>query len=206
MGYKRPEDIDIIFNPLLWSDEKGLIQYPEEEKNILKAIFQEIAFHIFILKDHGKNRIGDYAVIVSYHPVNSNDIFELYHVGKCIFKMEQCNNGAWLVEEACNPESTQMFCNMVDKKFGIDNDTEEKRKRQQPAGQMVNAADHSNANCKGPGQKPDFDKTKDIFGNPLKESYPGLFELCTSAEDEEAVYNRYWAMVRHVDKDIFHRE
>ena len=52
----------------------------------------------------------------------------------------------------------------------------------------------------------DFDKTKDIFGRPLKESYPGLFWPGMSAQEEKDAYENYWAMVRHVDKDIFHKE
>ena len=51
-----------------------------------------------------------------------------------------------------------------------------------------------------------FDKTKDIFGRPLKESYPGLFWPGMSKAEEEKACDEYWAMVRHVDKDIFHKK
>lgn len=55
-------------------------------------------------------------------------------------------------------------------------------------------------------RRSDFDKTKDVFGRPLKESYPGLFWPGMSAQEEKDACEKYWAMVRHVDKDIFHKE
>lgn len=57
----------------------------------------------------------------------------------------------------------------------------------------------------GGQQKPAFDKTKDAFGRPLKQAYPGLFWAGMTAAEEEAACDQYWAMVRHVDKDIFHK-
>ena len=57
----------------------------------------------------------------------------------------------------------------------------------------------------GQQQKPAFDKTKDAFGRPLKQAYPGLFWPGMTPQEEEAACDEYWAMVRHVDKDIFHR-
>ena len=55
------------------------------------------------------------------------------------------------------------------------------------------------------GQQQKFDKTKDAFGRPLKQSYPGLFWPNMTPQEEEAACDEYWAMVRHVDKDIFHK-
>lgn len=57
----------------------------------------------------------------------------------------------------------------------------------------------------GGGQQQKFDKTKDAFGRPLKQSYPGLFWPNMTPQEEEAACDEYWAMVRHVDKDIFHK-
>ena len=51
-----------------------------------------------------------------------------------------------------------------------------------------------------------FDKTKDIFGRPLKEAYPGCFWLGMSAKEEEEACDKYWAMVRHIDNDIFNKK
>ena len=57
----------------------------------------------------------------------------------------------------------------------------------------------------GAQQQAKFDKTKDAFGRPLKTAYPGLFWPNMTAAEEEAACDQYWAMVQHVDKDIFHR-
>ena len=57
----------------------------------------------------------------------------------------------------------------------------------------------------GTQQQAKFDKTKDAFGRPLKTAYPGLFWPGMTAAEEEAACDQYWAMVQHVDKDIFHR-
>lgn len=51
-----------------------------------------------------------------------------------------------------------------------------------------------------------FDKTKDIFGRDLRQSYPGLFWPGMSQAEEQAAYDSYWNMVTHVDKDIFGRK
>lgn len=59
---------------------------------------------------------------------------------------------------------------------------------------------------KNNNQQSEFDKTKDAFGRPLKEAYPGLFWDGMSAEEEENAYNKYWAMVEHVNRDIFGRK
>ena len=48
-----------------------------------------------------------------------------------------------------------------------------------------------------------IDKSKDAFGRPLETAYPGLFYPNMTQQDKEAVYDKYWAMVQHVDKDIF---
>lgn len=61
----------------------------------------------------------------------------------------------------------------------------------------------SKGGSKGGDDSKGFDKTKDIFGRPLKESYPGLFWPGMSKEEEARACDEYWAMVRHVDKDIF---
>lgn len=60
-----------------------------------------------------------------------------------------------------------------------------------------------NTEPKSNNQQSEFDKTKDSFGRPLKETYPGLFWDGMSAEEEENAYNNYWAMVKHIDRDIF---
>ena len=61
-------------------------------------------------------------------------------------------------------------------------------------------AQQSNNNAQQP------DKTKDIFGRPLKQSYPGLFWSGMSPQEEQAAFDSYWDMVHHVDKDIFHKK
>ena len=61
-------------------------------------------------------------------------------------------------------------------------------------------AQQSNNNAQQP------DKTKDIFGRPLKQSYPGLFWSGMSPQEEQAAFESYWEMVHHVDKDIFHKK
>lgn len=57
----------------------------------------------------------------------------------------------------------------------------------------------------GGQQKPAIDKTKDVFGRPLKKAYPGLFTPNMTPQEEEEACNEYWAMIEHVDKDIFHK-
>ena len=52
-------------------------------------------------------------------------------------------------------------------------------------------------------QQKTIDKSKDAFGRPLETAYPGLFHPNMTQQDKEAVYDEYWAMVQHVDKDIF---
>ena len=61
-------------------------------------------------------------------------------------------------------------------------------------------AQQSNNNAQQP------DKTKDIFGRPLKQSYPGLFWSGMSPQEEQSAFDSYWDMVHHVDKDIFHKK
>lgn len=64
-------------------------------------------------------------------------------------------------------------------------------------------------NSSNSGNKNDgsgFDKTKDIFGRDLRQSYPGLFWPGMSQAEEQAAYDSYWNMVTHVDKDIFGRK
>ena len=63
-----------------------------------------------------------------------------------------------------------------------------------------------NGNGNGNGSGNSFDKTKDIFGRDLKQSYPGLFWPGMSQAEEQAAYDSYWNMVTHVDKDIFGRK
>lgn len=61
-------------------------------------------------------------------------------------------------------------------------------------------AQQSNNNAQQP------DKTKDIFGRPLKQSYPGLFWSGMSPQEEQSAFDSYWDMVHHIDKDIFHKK
>lgn len=63
-----------------------------------------------------------------------------------------------------------------------------------------------NSNGNGNGSGSSFDKSKDIFGRDLKQSYPGLFWPGMSQAEEQAAYDSYWNMVTHVDKDIFGRK
>lgn len=63
-----------------------------------------------------------------------------------------------------------------------------------------------NSNGNGNVSGNSFDKTKDIFGRDLKQSYPGLFWPGMSQAEEQAAYDSYWNMVTHVDKDIFGRK
>lgn len=63
-----------------------------------------------------------------------------------------------------------------------------------------------NSNGNGNSSGNSFDKTKDIFGRDLKQSYPGLFWPGMSQAEEQAAYDSYWNMVTHVDKDIFGRK
>ena len=63
-----------------------------------------------------------------------------------------------------------------------------------------------NGNGNGNGSGNSFDKSKDIFGRDLKQSYPGLFWPGMSPAEEQAAYDSYWNMVTHVDKDIFGRK
>lgn len=67
----------------------------------------------------------------------------------------------------------------------------------------------SNSNSSGGNHNSNsanFDKSKDIFGRDLKQSYPGLFWPGMSQAEEQAAYDSYWNMVTHVDKDIFGRK
>ena len=70
------------------------------------------------------------------------------------------------------------------------------------SGSGGNSGSSSSGNNNGGG----FDKTKDIFGRDLKQSYPGLFWPGMSPAEEQAAYDSYWNMVTHVDKDIFGRK
>lgn len=63
-----------------------------------------------------------------------------------------------------------------------------------------------NSNGNGNSSGSSFDKSKDIFGRDLKQSYPGLFWPGMSQAEEQAAYDSYWNMVTHVDKDIFGRK
>ena len=55
------------------------------------------------------------------------------------------------------------------------------------------------------GQQP-ADKSKDIFGRPLKTAYPNLFWPGMSPQEEQNAFDQYWAMVHHIDKDIFNKK
>lgn len=70
------------------------------------------------------------------------------------------------------------------------------------SGNSGNSGSSSSGNNNGGG----FDKTKDIFGRDLRQSYPGLFWPGMSQAEEQAAYDSYWNMVTHVDKDIFGRK
>ena len=73
-------------------------------------------------------------------------------------------------------------------------------------GNSDSSGGNGNSNSSGGnGSGNSFDKTKDIFGRDLKQSYPGLFWPGMSQAEEQAAYDSYWNMVSHVDKDIFGR-
>lgn len=72
-------------------------------------------------------------------------------------------------------------------------------------GNSGNGNGSSSGNNNGNGGS-GFDKTKDIFGRDLRQSYPGLFWPGMSQAEEQAAYDSYWNMVTHVDKDIFGRK
>ena len=57
----------------------------------------------------------------------------------------------------------------------------------------------------GGQQKPVIDKTKDVFGRPLEQAYPGLFQPNMTPQEKKKACDEYWAMIEHVDRDIFHK-
>ena len=72
-------------------------------------------------------------------------------------------------------------------------------------GQQQNGNQSGNSGQGNQGQQP-ADKSKDIFGRPLKTAYPNLFWPGMSPQEEQDAFDQYWAMVRHIDKDIFNKK
>jgi hypothetical protein len=71
----------------------------------------------------------------------------------------------------------------------------------QPSNNGGSKQSTGNGNTQGNDGKT-FDKTKDIYGVPLKQSRPGLFEMCETPEDEDKVYDWYWDMVHRVNTKV----
>ena len=193
MDYKRPEDIDVFFI--------NQYEYPEETREMINANFRDIAFCMFTLLDNDYRKIGDYTIKIEDQINYMNENIKLYYMKKCVFELRGCNNGAWMVLAHCSPETTDMFCYLVDQKFNVANCIDN------TAVECNNTAVKNNDSMSvSNDSQSGFDRTKDAFGRPLKESYPGLFWENMSAKEEEEACDKYWEMVSHVDKDIFHKE
>lgn len=72
-------------------------------------------------------------------------------------------------------------------------------------GQQQNGNQSGNSGQGNQGQQP-ADKSKDIFGRPLKTAYPNLFWPGMSPQEEQDAFDQYWAMVHHIDNDIFDKK
>lgn len=210
MDYKRPEDIDINFLNLKWSDEKGLMPLvSEEEKKVVLDNFRLVAFYIFTVLENGYHKIEDYEIKGEYQKTNGNENILLYFNGKLIFKLIGCNSGAWIVAGCCSPETIERFLDLVDRKFNVADYINKTTNLHTEYNESFTDDDKDIVHKKQSGnshRSSDFDKTKDAFGRPLKKAYPGLFWPGMTPEEEEKACDDYWAMVRHIDKDIFHKE
>jgi cobalamin biosynthesis protein CobT len=82
------------------------------------------------------------------------------------------------------------------------------QKQQNGNGQQQNnnGQQQQNGNGQQQTQQKTIDKSKDAFGRPLETAYPGLFYPNMTQKEKEEVYDEYWDMVQHVDKDIFGRK